>query len=271
MRFTASARLVLFAAGLVPAAAQNPYLTWSQSSVALEAPAGSAAPVTARVRLSNSGNAFTFLASGNQGWFSATPASGTLASGGAIEFVVSADPTGMQTGTYTAVFTVTPGPGTGLPASSVDITFNVIGFAFLTVPDSLEFTVGPEASDAKNFSVSLSDGVSREVLAVPYTGSASNWLAVLNAAPITTPTAINVRANAAGLEIGTVLQGEIRLTAPSLPGLQKNIPVKMTVIDRSPGYSVVPSHLNFYAFATTQPPSQPVQVFASADRRLPFD
>ncbi|MBI5083917.1 MAG: hypothetical protein HZB13_04895 [Acidobacteria bacterium] len=271
MRCTASARLVLFAAGLVPAAAQNPYLTWSPTSVTLEATAGSATPVTVRVRLTNSGNAFNFLASGNQGWFSSTPTSGTLAAGGTIEFVISADPTGMQTGTYTAAFTVTPGPGTGLPPSSIEVTFNVTGFAFLTVPESLEFTVGPEATDAKSFSVSLSDGIAREVVATPYTGNTGNWLAVLNSAPITTPTAINVRVSAAGLEIGTVLQGEIRLTAPALPGLQKSIPIKMTVVDRSPGYSVVPSHLNFYSFSTTQPPAQPVQVFASADRRLPFD
>ena len=111
----------------------------------------------------------------------------------------------------------------------------------------------------------------REVIFTAVTKSGGNWLTVTSPGPWIAPISVAIRASTSGQDAGSIHQGEIRVTAPSLPGLLKVIPVTLTVLDQASGFTVVPSQLSFYAFGTQLPPAQPVQVTAAGNRASPFD
>ncbi len=262
---------MVLAGWLSPAWGQNPYVTFSPNPVELTVDAGTTAPVSVKVQMKNTGVAFAFLATSNQGWLAVSPSSGSIGSGSTLELTITGDPTQIQTGLYTGVITITPAGSSGLPAASFNVNFRMNGIAILSTPDKLDFAIGPESTDVKTLNLVISDGVLRDVGVTVVTADGGSWLSVVSVPPFTAPTAVNIRANTSGLDPGMMLTGEVRITAPTLPGVMKTVPVTLLVLDQSTGYSVVPSQLNFYSFGTQQPPAQPVQVVAAGGRSALFD
>jgi hypothetical protein len=254
--------------GLVQA--QNPYVAFSPESLGLSSDAGATAPLTAKVRMANSGNAFSFGVTTNQSWLSVSPVSGFVGTAGFLDFTVTVDVSQFTPGTYTGRVTVIPNADTGLPSTSFDVQVTRSGVSFLVDPPSLDLVVGPDGTDTRLVNVTVSDASFRALEVTPFTGGTGNWLSIVTQPPITAPQTISVRASGNGLDIGTSLSGEIRLSSPSLPGYVKTIPVTLTVIDRTPGITLVPSLMNFYVFGTQPPAPQFVQVTAGGDRSLPF-
>ena len=152
----------------------------------------------------------------------------------------------------------------------LDVSFQLQGLVFFFNPTSLEFTAGPESTEAKPLTITLSDGSS------PH-HSQRRGAQRSAAGSLTTPVPFNsndlilVRVSAAGLDPGMVVLGEIRFTGTTVNGLAGTVPVKMTVTNQGVGFTVIPSQLNYYVFGTVQPPSQLVQVIALDGRTMFFD
>ncbi len=264
--------IVLLLSGCLSLAhAQNPYLFFSPQSANLNADAGSGGKVNTTVRMINTGPGFNFSVQGNQGWLEVFPASGAVAAGGSFDILVTCNPFQMQTGTYSGKITITPSSNTGQLPTTFDVFFTVKGIAFLLNPANLDLTLGPESSTTSSFNIANSDGTVREIQVATYTSDGANWLSVTNAPPILSPSTVGIRVNSSGFEIGTVLNGELRITAATLPGVTGVVPVKVTVVDQPPGFTVVPSQLTFYAYGTVAAPPQPVQVVANGGRLAYFD
>ncbi len=255
---------------LLPAWAQNPYVTFNPPAHVFNVDAGNQTLQSVRVQMTNTGNPFSFLASANQGWLGVSPTGGTIANGQTLELTVTANPSQMQSGTYTGIITITPAAGTGLPPATLGVTMNITGLVILVSPERLDFSTGMSGSDTKSFLVSFSDAVVREVVVTPVT-QAGSWLSVTSASPLMAPISVAVRATASGLDPGTVLTGELRITVPSLPNITKSLPVTLTVLDQNSGFLVAPTQLNFYSFGTLPPPRQPVQVAAASGGIEVFD
>ncbi|MGJ5817820.1 BACON domain-containing protein [Paludibaculum fermentans] len=265
------ATVLLLSGCLSLAHAQNPYLFFAPQSANLNADAGTGAKVNTTVRMINTGPGFNYSVQGNQGWLEVFPTSGAVAAGGTVDFLVTCNPVQMQTGSYSGKVTITPSASTGQLSTSFDVFFTVKGIAFLLTPASLDLTLGPESSTTSSFNIANSDGTVREIQITPYTTDGANWLSTTNPSPILSPITVGVRVNSSGFDIGTVLTGELRISAPSLSGVTGVVPVKVTVVDQPPGFTVVPSQLTFYAFGTLAAPPQPVQVVANGGRLAYFD
>lgn len=265
------ASVFLFVSCLTLAQAQNPYLFYSPSSAVLNANAGTGAKVSTTVRMINTGPGFDFSVQGNQGWMTVSPTSGTVAASGTFDLLVTADPFNMQTGNYSGKITITPAASAGQLSSTFDVFFNIQGIAFLLNPSSLDLTLGPESSTTSSFNIANSDGTLRDIQVQAVTSDGSNWLSVTNTPPVQSPSTIGIRVNSSGFDVGSVLTGELRITAPSMSGVTGVVAVKATVVDSPPGFTVVPSQLNFFAYGTLAAPPQPVQVIANGGRLQYFD
>lgn len=252
-------------------AQQNPFLFFSPQSAILNADAGAGVKVSTTIRMLNTGPGFSFTVQGNQGWMEVFPASGTVPASGNFDLLVTCNPFQMQTGSYSGKVTITPSAATGQLPTTFDVLFNVKGIAFLLNPANLDLTLGPDSSMTSSFNVANSDGTVREIQVTPFTSDGANWLSVSNAAPILSPLTVGIRVNSSGLDVGTVLNGELRVTATTLPGVLGVVPVKVTIVDQPPGFTVVPSQLSFYAFGQIAAPTQPVQVVANGGRLAYFD
>ena len=86
----------MLAGALMPLWGQNPYLSFTPNPVQLEAEAGTSSPVSAKVKLTNTGNPVAFTALTNQGWLSVSPVSGNIGTGVTIELTVTGNPAQMQ-------------------------------------------------------------------------------------------------------------------------------------------------------------------------------
>ncbi len=269
MRF---APALVFALCLPFAFGQAPLLIWLPQTISITAEAGATAPVTARATIQNFGGAFSYQAESNQGWMTVTPTSGTIVAGGSQDFTITILPAQLTSGTWTGKITVTPAAGSGAAPAVLDVTFQLQGLIFQFNPPFLEFAVGPESTEAKPLTITLSDGSSRPIAATPVVLSGpSNWLTITTPTPFVSNEQILVRVSAAGLDPGTEVRGEIRFTGTTVNGLAGTVPVKLTVTDRGVGFTVIPSQLNYYVFGTVQPPSQLVQVTALDGRTMAFD
>ncbi|MBI4889808.1 MAG: hypothetical protein HY821_04225 [Acidobacteria bacterium] len=254
---------------LLPAWGQNPYVSFNPPAHVFNIEAGNQVSQSVKVQMTNTGNPFSFVNSSNQGWLGVSPTGGTIANGQTLELTVTANPTQMQSGTYTGIITVTPSAGSGLPPATFNVTMNISGLVIFVNPERLDFSANMEGTDTKSFSVSFSDAVIREIQVTPVQGA--SWLTVVSTPPLIAPIGVTVRAIASGLDPGTVLNGELKITVPSLPGVTKSVPASLTVLDQNSGFLVAPSQLNFYSFGTLPPPSQPVQVSAARGGIEVFD
>ena len=263
--------VLVFASCLPFSFGQAPLLFWSPPvSITLEA--GATPPVTARPTLTNFGAAFSYVATSDQPWMTVAPASGTMGATTSQDFVVTIQPAQLPGGTWTGKITVTPAVGSGAQPAVLDVTVQLQSLSFVFAPPSLDFTVGPESTEAKPLTVTLSDGTSRPITATPVVLSGpSNWLTVTTPVPFNSNEQLQVRVSAAGLDPGMVLLGEVRFAGTTVNGLTGVVPVKLTVANQGVGFTVIPSQLNYYVFGTVQPPSQLVQVIALDGRTMVFD
>lgn len=260
--------LVLLAMWGLPLQAQGPSLVWQPTSLTLNAPAGTTAAVTGKVVLSNFGTSTNYLAVTNQGWLTVTPVSGTLFQNGTVEFLVTANPAGLQTGQYTGFLSVIPA---GLNAVNLPVTFNVTGVVILTSTEELSMLAGPEGTDEKPLDLQISDGRSNPLNWSTVTQSGGDWLSIREAQPVMTPARLTVRVTAAGMDPGEEHEGTLQFTSTALPGYQKTVKVRLKVQERSPNFTVAPTFLTFYAFGQTLPPSQPIQILSSQGRIVAYD
>lgn len=250
--------LILLGALVAPASGQ-PNLIWQPTSLQLSAPAGTTNRVTSAVTLTNFGAPVNYLAVANQGWMAVTPPSGTLGTNQTVTFLVSVDPTGLQTGTYTGFLTVTPA---GFNAVTLPVTFNVTGIVILSDRERIDLDAGPEGSDQTSIQFVVSDGTNRALNWSTETATGGEWLSVLETQPVQAPARLTVRVTAAGMDPGEQHDGALLITSPAIPGYQRRIPVRLRVLERSPNFTVAPTHLTFYSFGQTLPPAQPVQILS---------
>lgn len=255
--------LILLAVGILPLKGQGPNLIWQPTALTLNAPAGTSGPVTGKVTLTNFGSPTNFLAVVNQGWLTVSPMSGTLQTNGTVEFFITANPSGLQTGQYTGFLAVTP---TGLNSVNLPVTFNVTGVVILTSEEELQMLAGPEGTDEKILEVMISDGLTNQIGWSAETQTGGNWLSVLENQPVNSPARLTVRVTAAGMDPGERHEGALLFSSPALPGYQKRIKVFLQVQERSPNFTVAPTFLTFYAFGQTLPPAQPLQILSSRGR-----
>ncbi len=250
---------------------QAPLLIWLSSPVALSVEAGATAPIITRITLNNYGAVTSYQAACDQSWMAITPASGTIAAGSTQDFTLTVYPAQMAGGVAKGKITVTPPPGTGATVATLDVTVQVQTLTFVFTPPSLEFGAGPETTESKSVLITLSDSTVRPIAAsVVIQNGSPNWLSFTAPSPLNSNDTIQVRVSATGLEPGATLQGEIRFTGVTVPGMSGKIPVTLKVGQQGARISAIPSQLNFYVFGTMVPPQQPVQVI-SPQGRISFD
>ena len=268
MRF---APALVFALCLPFSFGQSPLLFWS-APISISLTAGTTTTITSPATLSNFGGAFSYVASSDQTWLTVTPASGTIQATSTQSFMITILPAQLAGGTWTGKITVTPSAGSGAAPAVLDVTVQMETLSFVFGPPKLEFAVGPDSTEAKPLTVTISDGIERPIAAsIAILNGPPNWLTFTPPVPFNSNSQVQVRVGAAGLDPGTVALGELRFSCPSVTGLTGTVPVTLTVTEKGVGFTVIPSQLNFYPFATVQPPSQLVQVVALDGRTMVFD
>lgn len=269
MRFAAA---LLFALSVQFAYGQVPLLIWDPPSISVSVDAGSNAPITAPATLRNFGGSFSYTATSDQSWMSVSPTSGTLGASLSAGFVMTILPAQLSGGTWIGHITITPAEGSGAAPAVLTVTVQRQSLSFLFFPSELQFATGPDSTASKPVTITLSDGTTRPMTASAVVLSGpTNWLTIATPAPYNTNDQLEVRVSAAGLDPGTVVQGEIRFAGTTVTGLTGSVPVKLTVTENGVGFTIIPSQLNYYAFGTVQPPPQLVQVIAFDGRTMTFD
>ncbi len=173
-----------------------PRLSISPSALIFDFTIGGAAPSVRTASVTSTGGTLSFTAASNASWFSVTPLAGQTPG-----FVtVSANPTGLATGTYTGSVTLS---SPGAAVQSVLVTLNISSTPAVTevriTPASLAFayTVGgivPATQTAQ-----LDSGAQSTAFTLT---SSAGWFSA-TASKSTTPATVNVNVNASGLPQGT--------------------------------------------------------------------
>jgi uncharacterized protein (TIGR03437 family) len=229
---------ILISAGAATLNAQN--VAVDKTSLSFSAQFGGAPVSQALTVTSSNGSAISFFTFTNVTWIKVNglgSASGTTPS----TVTVSADPTGLASGTYTTSLSVFGGANN--VSVAISFTVSTIGVN----PSTISFggyTAGSTSVPAAQ-SITLS-GASTAFTAVATTTSGGNWLQVTPTAG-TSPGAVTAVLNSAivpGMAVGTY-QGKITIT-PS--GGTTNIPVEIPVtftIASAPVITVTPTPLQF--------------------------
>jgi uncharacterized protein (TIGR03437 family) len=250
------------------AAAQNNTLLVSSTSLSFTFQTGAAAPPPQSLSLVSSGASLAFNASASTvsggNWLSigathgATPA--TLS--------VSVNPSGLATGSYQGAITITSGGASDGPIT-VPVSLTVTSSSQLTfAPSSLSFSFQVGGATPPNQSLSV--GTTGSPLNVTVTGTAAGgqWLLL---APLTgtTPAAINVGVNPAGLAPGTY-NGAVNIAAGGAANSPVSVPVTLTV-SANPQLMVSPSSLQFnFQTGGAAPANQILSVTSSGSSALSF-
>jgi uncharacterized protein (TIGR03437 family) len=196
-------------------------------------------------------------------WLSASPASGTAIPGSPVVLTVSADPSGLAAGTYTAKLTIL---GTDTP---VTMTISAGKQAILLSQTGLSFTAVAHGSvvPPQSFGVLNIGQGAMNWTASTSTLAGGNWLQVLqdrgstDAASDTVPT-VAVRVDASGLDPGGYY-GLVRVDAPAAANRSQVITVFLEVQapDQDPGPRVEPSELVFTGVAGGNPSSKDLLIY----------
>ncbi|HZT37145.1 MAG TPA: IPT/TIG domain-containing protein [Bryobacteraceae bacterium] len=242
-------------------AATTPLLNVSPAGINFTAAYGTTSLAPTSISLSSTDNsplAFT-AAPSSSGWLFVSPTSGTTP--GSV--TVSATPGALAPGTYSGSITI---QSSGLPSPLVvPVTLTITSSATLTVtPTSLSFTQvqGGAAPAGQQLSVSASVG------SVSFTAASSAaWLTV-SPTFASTPTAITVTANGAGLSAG-VYNGSVTVT---LLGTNTTATIPVTLTVTAPvAVSATPTSLSFtYQTGGATPANQTVSVSATPATAVNF-
>ncbi|NHC14407.1 Kelch repeat-containing protein [Motilibacter deserti] len=199
-------------------------LSWAVPTLAVSAEAGGSA-TTSQVELTAAAGTTATLTS-DASWLRA-PASATA---GAV--AVTVDPAGLAAGTRTATLRAAA-PGAVDAVLTVTLTVRAPSPVPVLVADPAAVSVTAEAGSGQvTRSVALS-GASASFTA----SSSAPWITVTPAAG-TTPAALAVTVDPAGLPVGTS-SGSVTVTAPSLPQLVVPVTVEVPAGPGDASYSVV--------------------------------
>ena len=246
--------LVLAGCFATASAQTNSFLT-SPESIVINVPENGTAP-TVPLQLSTTsltGVQFQIQAATDTGqrWLQFFPATGTTPS----EISVTADLTGLTTGSYTGVLTIT-GPGVSNSPMSVPVRLNY-GSQFSVSPTSAAFTYqsGGPMPMSQSIAINSTGSTALQYTATPTTNTGGPWLLVSQSSGAT-PGNIVISANPMGLSPGSYI-GRVTLTSTTTGASDLIIPVSLN-INPNPTLTVLPSNgLNFaYQAGGTAPAAQ---------------
>jgi len=252
---------VLFAIGAVHA--QPSALGVTVSTLTFSTLGGVTAPQTQTFVANSSGAALNVTASARylsatSGWLTVTPSTGTTP----MTISVTADPTGLNPGTYLAQVLVASGTTPGVFTQSAVVAVS------LTVGGTV--SGGPLSANPASVSLSASAGLASQTVAISantttnfnVSTSTNSGFAWLSANPTigVTPATITINADPSGLATGTTYSGTVTLT-PTTGGIPLTIPVTFIPGQVSQGLSVSTTNVTFnYQTGTSVPSSQGVLV-----------
>jgi hypothetical protein len=207
----------------------NPSLNVTPGSLTFNYMSGSTAPGSQNIAITSTGGALNFTAAATGGaWLSISPASGSTPA----TVKVSANPTGLATGTYNGTITITASGAANAPQTiPVKLVVNSQGSGRLHIwpPRAVTFDYQSGQADPspKRIRV-LSTGVP-----ISYTASAlgGNWVSVTPSGGIT-PGSLSISVNATGLASGTY-SATVKISVPGSTGL--SVPVVLRVFSGDDG------------------------------------
>lgn len=238
-----------------------PLLTTSPSAMSFNAQVnGSAAPQNLSVASSGTALTFTAAASTTSGgnWLSVAPTGGTTPA----NLTVSVSTAGLAAGTYGGAITLTSAGASNSPLS-VPVTLTITALPTLSVgPASLAFSMQASGSNPASQPLSVaSSGPVINFTAAASTTSGGNWLGVTPASG-STPAALSVSVNGAGLAVGTY-NGAIVITSAGAANSPVNVPVTLTVT-AAPTLSTSPASMAFASqIGAGNPAAQSLSVASS--------
>lgn len=210
----------------------NPTLTATPSSLTFDLALGSTATATGILAVVSTGSAIAFTVSSTTSsgtnWLSVSPDKGTAAANAPAGLVVTANPSGLATGTYTGTVTVT-GSNT---AVTVPVNLVIAADTLKASPSSLTYIYQAGSSAAPPSQEIVVDSTSGTPLPVTVLGTSPNWLMVTptaGATPLTIAVAVNTTLLPSTLGTYT---GSITLSSGSgTTGSTTSSPVTITVTD----------------------------------------
>jgi uncharacterized protein (TIGR03437 family) len=218
------------------ATAQNVAITFNGSSIA----------ITNVTATTNTGGS----------WLQATPSSLTG------NVTVTANASGLSSGTYTGTVAVTTASGN----VSFQVNLTVGGTATLSVnPAAVNFAyqVGTTAPPSQTIMVSSSGSPVTITVTSSISSGSVQWLTVTPSGQSTTPTTLTISVQPTGLAAGVTYSGNIQIQtfgATSNPTI--NIPVTL-LVSNSPVIYVSPNTLSFNVQSGSTPPSQNLALSSS--------
>ena len=197
------------------------------------------------------------------GWLSVSPSSGSATPGNPAVLAVTADPAGLDPGTYTGQLTIF---GATVP---VTMTISRNSQAILLSQTGLSFTAvnGGGVIPPQSFGVlNIGQGVMNWTVSAS-TLSGGNWLGVSQTQGSTDASSdvpsVDVRVDATGLDAGSYY-GLVRVDAPTAANRSQVITILLQVLpsDQDPGSLIQPSELLFTAVSGgVQPGSRDLMVY----------
>ncbi len=213
-------------------------LSVSPNSLTLIARQGDPNPPALSIRITSNGSPLSWSAAMSSTWLAVMPASGTTPSASQIALNSADLPAGSYLGSITITAFSAVNSKVTVPVSLLITTASGVHAS----PDSLTFSVIQGESDPASQSISISSA-----------GSALSWTAVADApwlsttqATGTTPTAITVSANVAGLQPGSYF-GTLTITASGTGNIPIDIPVTLAVA--APAGKAIQTDLSSLAFS----------------------
>ncbi len=264
--------------GITAVMTNGPVIALSPASMTFNATAGSAAPAGQTLTITNSGNVtLSWTAGSTDTWLSASPSSGTSASGGGTSTTtVSINHTGLTRGTYNGTLLVEGQDATNTP-QSYPVTLNVKGpvisvsnvsvTAVRTIATANQTTTITNTGDATlNYTATVTSGTWLSIAAgATGTAAANNGTATLTLAFATT-----------GLAKG-IYTGTVSVADPNAGNSPQTITVTLTVTGPTISLSVGSLTFSGTRFTTcnavlvgTNPGTQTFTVSNTGDATLSF-
>jgi uncharacterized protein (TIGR03437 family) len=203
------------------------------------------------------------------GWLRVSSTSGTATPLQPFSFAVTADPTGLDPGTYTGALIFTNRSGADTANVAVTITVSSTPQSVILSQNGLTFTavqgggvVPPQTFDVVNGG----QGTLNWTVSASVMGPVSNWLSVTptsGSSGTGTPPPVSVQVKPAGLAPG-VYYGRILVASPTALNSPQMLAVVLNLLtrDQNPGPVVQPSGLIFSGVASGQNP-QPQTILVS--------
>ncbi|HET9385528.1 MAG TPA: hypothetical protein VFO67_10295 [Gemmatimonadales bacterium] len=198
-----------------------PGLAVSPSSIGDTVPAGTTAPSTRTLRVTNSGNgSVTWTASKTQPWVGLSKTAG----GAPEDVVVTLDPNGLPPGIYsdTIVFT---SPEATNGSVKVPVTFGITQPGLNVSPPSISATAEERANDQQDFDLAISNSGGGTL--AWFAGADASWISLSPLAGLA-PSTLRVRVDPRGLAAGTYT-GQVTVSAPGAVGSPVVVPVQLTI------------------------------------------